>query len=150
MDCFACRCWLVLFVAAFLFAPTVVLRAADEDDAKLLEGTWMPLEAKIGDGELTKEQLAATRLEINADGYVVKAGEVVDRGTWKINPKAKPKTMDITGKDGPNKDKTFLCIYELAGEFLTVAYSFNGKDRPTEFKTGGDISRAVIKYQRTK
>jgi hypothetical protein len=123
---------------------------AASDAKKELQGTWQPIEAKIGEGELTKEQLAATRLTIKDDGYTVTLGEKVDQGTWKIDADAKPKTMDITGQEGPNKGKTFLCIYEISGDSLTVAYSFTGKDRPTEFKTGGDPTRAVIKYERKK
>jgi len=123
---------------------------AAADAKKELQGTWQPIEAMIGEVELTKEQLAATKLTIKDDGYLVTAGETVDQGTWKIDADAKPKAMDIVAQEGPNKGKALLCIYEVSGDSLTVAYSFTGKDRPTEFKTGGDPMRAVIKYQRKK
>lgn len=123
---------------------------AAADAKKELQGTWQPIEAKIGDVELIKEQLAATKLTIKDDGYQVTVGDTVDQGTWKIDADAKPKTMDIMCQEGPNKGKTLLCIYEVSGDSLTVAYSFTGKERPTEFKTGGDAMRAVIKYQRKK
>lgn len=146
------HCRLVLgltIVLGYACLPAVAGDAAS-DAKKELQGTWQPIEAKIGERELTKEQLAATRLTIKDDGYVVTAGGTVDQGTWKIYADAKPKTMDITGQEGPNKGKTFLCIYEISGDSLTVAYSFTGKDRPTESKTGGDPTRAVIKYERKK
>ena len=145
--------WLVLILAVGIVISLSLAAAAGDaaaDAKKELQGAWQPIEAKIGEGDLTKDQLAATVLTTKDDGYMVTLGDTVDQGTWKIDAGAKPKTMDIMGTEGPNKGKTLLCIYEISGDSLTVAYSFNGKDRPTEFKTGGDPTRAVIKYQRKK
>ena len=140
-------------VAALGFVLAALMTAAADESAealKELKGTWQPIEAKIGEGELPKEILEKIQLVISEEGYTVPAGDKVDKGTFKLDAKAKPKTMDIIGKEGPNSGKTFLCIYEVSSDTLTVAYSFTGKDRPTEFKTGGDATKAVIKYERKK
>jgi len=72
---------------------------------------------------------------VKGDKYTVTVGKAVDRGNVKLNPSAKPQTLDITGTEGPNKGRTILAIYERDGDTLRVCYDLSGKNRPTEFKT---------------
>ncbi len=58
-------------------------------------------------------------------------------GTFKIDPTAKPKTMDSTATNGDNAGKTMLGIYELDGDTLKICWAPPGKDR------GRPISRAA-------
>jgi uncharacterized protein (TIGR03067 family) len=95
-------------------------------------------------------QLKALSLDIADGAYTVKVGDVVDKGTLKIDPAAKPKAMDIIGTDGPNKGKTFLAIYELKGDTLRICYDLAGKARPTEFFTSKDRPFFLAIYQRAK
>jgi uncharacterized protein (TIGR03067 family) len=80
----------------------------------------------------------------------VLVGEMSDEGTVKRDPGKSPKTMDITGKKGPNVGKTFLCIYELKGDDLRVCYDLSGKARPTEFGTKADTLLFLVTYRRAK
>ena len=59
-------------------------------------------------------------------------GGTTDKGTIKIDGSKKLKQLDIAGSEGPNRGKTFLCIYELKDDTLTVCYSLDFKTRPTE------------------
>ena len=91
------------------------------------------------------------KLVVEGDKYAVTVGKSpLDKGTTKIDPAAKPKTMDIIGTDGPNKGKTFLAIYELNGDTLRVCYDLTGKVRPTEFKTRKGELRFLAAYKRAK
>jgi uncharacterized protein (TIGR03067 family) len=90
------------------------------------------------------------KLVIKDDKYTVTVGEAVDKGTAKLNPKAKPKELDITGTDGPNKGKTILAIYELDGDTLRICYDLTGKNRPTEFKTKEGTQLFLVTYKREK
>ena len=82
--------------------------------------------------------------------YTVEIGDNKDEGTVKRDPSKSPKTMDITGTNGPNKGKTFLVIYELKGEELRVCYDLSGKSRPTEFATKPDTMLFLVTYRRAK
>ena len=73
-----------------------------------------------------------------------------DKGTVKLDPAAKCKTMDITGTDGPNKGKTFLTIYELNGDTLKVCYDLSAKSRPTEFESKPKTQLFLVTYKREK
>jgi uncharacterized protein (TIGR03067 family) len=122
--------------------------AARDDDP--LAGTWLPTAAELGGKAFPEEIRKAIKLVIKDGKYTVTIGKLVDRGTAKLNPAAKPKQMDITGTDGPNKGKTFQAIYEHKGDTLRICYDLSGKGRPKEFKTSEGTQLFLVTYQRAK
>jgi uncharacterized protein (TIGR03067 family) len=125
-----------------------VLKAARPRDT--IEGTWLPSAAELGGKAFPDEVRKTIKLVVKGDRYTVTAGKQIDQGTVKLNPKAKPKTLDITGTEGPNKGKTILAIYEQDGDTLRVCYDLSGKSRPTEFKTTADTQLFLVTYKREK
>ena len=127
--------------------------AAGSDDAKdgdSIQGAWLPSMAELA-GKLFPDEVRKTiKLVVKDDKYTVTVGDEVDQGTVKLNPAAKPKEMDITGADGPNKGKTILAIYERDGDTLRVCYDLSGKSRPTEFKTKEGGQLFLVTYKREK
>jgi uncharacterized protein (TIGR03067 family) len=126
--------------------------AAWSDDAKddTLEGTWLPSAAELGGKQFPDEVRETIRLELKGDQYTVTVGTEPDRGTCKRNPSAKPKALDITGTEGPNKGKTILAIYERNGDTLRICYDLSGKSRPAEFKTTAGTRLFLVEYQLQK
>ncbi len=123
---------------------------APKEDPKLLEGTWQPVEGELAGEKFPDEQLKAMKLTMKDGKYTVTVGEVLDKGSYKLDAAAKPKAIDITGSEGPNKGKRFLAIYELKGDTLRVCYDLAGKKRPTEFKTEKDTQQFLVTYKREK
>ncbi|MDR3636116.1 MAG: TIGR03067 domain-containing protein [Isosphaeraceae bacterium] len=123
--------------------------AAWSDDAKedVLDGTWLPSAAELAGNKFPDEVRKAIRLELKGDEYTVTVGMKPDRGTCKRNPSAKPKTLDITGVEGPNEGKTILAIYERNGDTLRVCYDLSGKSRPAEFKTTAGSQLFLVEYK---
>ena len=120
------------------------------DERKLLRGTWLPTAAELGENPFDEATLKSMKLVLDGDKYTVTVGKSIDKGMTKIDPAAKPKTMDISGGDGPNKGKTFLAIYELNGDTLRVCYDLTGKARPGEFKTKKGELLFLATYKRAK
>lgn len=120
------------------------------DDAKDIQGNWLPKAAELGGQKFPDEMLRNMKLVIVGDKYAVKSGDETDFGTVKLDPAQKPKTLDIIGTDGPNKGKTVLAIYELSGDSLKVCYALTGTRRPTEFKSKGDAAFLLVIYKRIK
>ena len=120
------------------------------DERKLLQGTWLPTAAELSENPFDEATLKTIKLVLEGDKYTVTVGKSIDKGTTKIDPAAKPKTMDIIGTDGPNKGKTMLAIYELNGDTLRVCYDLTGKARPSEFKTKKGELLFLATYKRTK
>src|SRR5215471_10913325 len=91
--------------------------AAWSGDAKKgLDGTWVPSEAELAGKNFP--DIKDIKLVIKGDKYTVTVGKATDAGTLKHDAKAKPKTLDITGTEGPNNGKTILAIYEHNGDTL--------------------------------
>jgi uncharacterized protein (TIGR03067 family) len=115
-----------LMTLALGWAGTRAL-AADETSAdalKSLKGTWVSDEGIDSTWTFEGETLKAT---VNGLDYTCKV---------KVDPKAKPATIDLAIDDGPEdaKGKTSKCIYKLEGGKLTLCVSLPGKDRPKEFE----------------
>jgi uncharacterized protein (TIGR03067 family) len=124
--------------------------SADAGDGKTIQGTWLPTAAELGGGKFPDEVRKTITLSIKGDKYTVTVGKKVDKGTVKMNASAKPKTLDITGTEGPNKGRTILAIYELNGDTLRVCYDLSGKGRPKKFETRAGTQLFLVTYKRKK
>ena len=144
MKTVACIC-----IATILFAAAAWSQDA-ADERKLLQGVWLPTAAELSENPFDEATLKTMKLVLEGDKYTVTVGKAIDKGTTKIDPAAKPKTMDIIGAEGPNKGKTFLAIYELKGDTLRVCYDLTGKARPSEFKTKKGELLFLATYKRAK
>ena len=91
------------------------------DDAKNIQGTWLPVKAELGGETMGDDVLKTITLKLDAGKYEVTA-ESVDKGTYSMDPAAQPKTIDIIGSQGPNAGKRILAIYKLHGDTLRVCY----------------------------
>jgi len=119
------------------------------DDAKNIQGTWVPIRAELRGEPMNNDALKSFTLTLDGDKYVVEA-ESVDKGTYTINPAAKPKTIDITGVEGPNAGKKIPAIYDLHGDTLRVCYGLGGGPRPTEFKSPSGTQIFLVAYKRKR
>ena len=141
------------FMLAFglMFALSPVVRCDEaKKDAELLEGVWIPASAELAGKQFPEATRKAMKLVMKGNTYKVSVGELLDVGTTKIDPSQKPKSIDVTGTEGPNRDKTYLAIYELDGDTLKICYDLSGKARPTEFKSKADSKLFLVVYKREK
>ena len=129
-----------------LLVPAIV-RA---DDAKDMQGVWVPTKGEIDGVPLPEKLLQSTKLTIGNGKYAVEVGAEKDAGTLKLDSTKNPRQLDITSTEGVNKGKTFYAIYELSDDTLTVCYGLESKPRPTEFKTRKDGNMALMVYKRMK
>jgi uncharacterized protein (TIGR03067 family) len=91
------------------------------------------------------------RLEFKGDKYLITQGKETASRTLKLDPAKKPKAMDITYDDGPNKGKTNRAIYVLEGDQLTICrHQQPERERPKEFASEPGSERALIKWKRVK
>src|SRR5262245_44770912 len=122
-------------VSLLTLAFIVTVFAGDKpNDAKDIQGTWLPSKGELRGVAMKDDSLKLIKLKLDGSNYEVTA-ENVDKGTYTIDSAAKPKTIDITGVEGPNAGKKIPGIYELNGDTLTICYGLSGSPRPTEFKS---------------
>ena len=133
----------------FMLSFSVAWSGTGKDDSGI-QGTWRMSAAELGGKKFPDEIRKTIKLVVKDDKYTVTVGEKADKGTIKVDPKAMPKALDITGTEGPNKGKTILAIYERDGDTLRICYDLGGKKRPTEFKTREGTKLFLVTYKREK
>jgi uncharacterized protein (TIGR03067 family) len=115
-----------------------------------LEGAWVPVAASVAGQDLVVGELRVKYLVLEGGGYSIidRTNQVVDSGEYLVNETARPQTMDIVGRDGPNAGRTMLAIYELRGDRLTVCYDLDSAERPTDMQAEDDQLLLSITYAR--
>ena len=129
----------------------VVSRGGTADDSKSeFEGTWDLVSVERDGKELTPQK--DTKMVTAGNKFVIKVGDkVLVAGTSKFDASKKPKTVDVTYTEGPDKGKTLKGIYEVEGD--TAKFCRAGtpeQERPTEFKTKAGSGGLASVYKRAK
>jgi uncharacterized protein (TIGR03067 family) len=106
---------------------------AVKKELQRFHGTWVFTLINIGGTDVPAEQVKGAKLVIEGNRFTVTDPTATYRGTFKVDPAAKPKTIDMTFTEGPEKGKTTQGIYELEGDVYKVCVDVAGKGRPTEF-----------------
>jgi len=140
----------LLCICLAVGASLIAFAARSPDDAKAVQGNWKPATAELAGQPMTDAVLKSISLKLDNGKYEVLAGGKPDRGTYTLDSATKPKSMTITGTDGPNSGKTFPAIYELAGDTLRICYDLSGGKRPTEFKSIAGTQLYLVTYNRQK
>jgi uncharacterized protein (TIGR03067 family) len=115
-----------------------------------LEGTWAPIAASVSGKELIVAELRVKYLILDGHDYniVDRSNQVVDRGEYLVNDSARPWTIDIVGRDGPNAGRSMLAIFELMGDRLTVCYNLESGTRPDDLQAEAGQMMLSITYER--
>jgi len=140
----------ILFICLTVAATLTAFAADPPDDAKAVQGNWKPVKAGLGGQPMDEAVLKSFSPKLDNGKYEVFVGEEPDRGTYTLDSTSKPKSMRITGTDGPNHGKTFPAIYELKGDTLRICYDLSGVKRPTEFKSVAGTKLYLVTYNRKK
>jgi uncharacterized protein (TIGR03067 family) len=140
-----------IFCIGLAVAASLSALATDPpDDAKAVQGSWTPAQAELGGQPMTDDILKNISLKLDNGKYEVFVGDKPDRGTYTIDSTTKPKSMTVTGTEGPNNGKTFPAIYEFKGDTLRICYDLSGAKRPTEFKSVAGTNLYLVTYSRKK
>ena len=119
-------------------------------DRAKLQGTWT---GKLG------AQRIDVLMEVAGDKVVLTVIEPADpkkqlviKGEYKIDEKAKPKTWDfLKGQDAVGKPvPDGLAIYELEGDLLKMCMGLRAKERPAEFKDVNPNSPQLLVLNRRR
>lgn len=141
---------LIFGIGLAVVASLSAFAAGSPDDAKAVQGSWTPAKAELGGQPMTDAVLKSISLKLDNGKYEVSVGGEPDKGIYTIDSTTKPKSMTITGTEGPNSGKTFPAIYELKGDTLRICYDLSGAKRPTEFKSIAGTRLYLVTYNRKK
>jgi uncharacterized protein (TIGR03067 family) len=131
------RAKLLIIATAGLLCAADAKDDAVKKDMEKLQGRWLMV-SSMRDGMAMPAEIVKTysRIVKGNDYTVVAESEEnlrVIKGTIKLDPTKKPKAIDATRTEGPDKGKPMLGIYEFDGDKQKVCFAPVGKERPTEF-----------------
>jgi len=143
---------LILLAAGFLIAADIPKEDAARKDQEKLQGVWKGLTGEHNGDKLKDADVEMIRLTFKEDKLSARSpdGQVKEVATYKLDPGKKPPALDLVLKEGPDKDKTALGIYQLDGDMLKLCIAKPGKDRPAEFATKPDSDTALMVLKREK
>lgn len=122
-----------------------------KNDKDAIQGTWSLVSMEAGGNAAPADQIKDEQIIITADKFTPVHGgtQEKDGESYKIDPGAKPKAIDVTatrksrafGKAEENVEiKTMKGIYTLEGDTLKFCFNEPDKDRPSDFASkGGQI-----------
>lgn len=133
-------------------SPAAAPGGPEEDAARELEqfqGTWKTVSMVIDGRDVPREEIEFRQVIIKGNSYhVVDGNRTIQRGTFRLDPAARPKRIDTMPADGPNQGEVDRGIYELDGGTLQLCHSPPDKDRPTEFSAKEGTGRWLVLDQR--
>jgi uncharacterized protein (TIGR03067 family) len=120
-----------------------------QDDAKKeldkFQGKWKAEKLIFGGQEAPAEAAAKFAITCKGDEFIP-VDSPTDVATIKVDPSAKPKTIDLTEK---NK-KVSLGIYELDGDTMKLCFAEPGTERPKAFESAKDSKVIYVVLKREK
>jgi uncharacterized protein (TIGR03067 family) len=124
---------------------------AEEAKKDIVQGTWEITDGTVSGKPAPAEMRQGIKFKFDGEKLLLSVPGSTQECTFKLDAAKKPKALDITALDGPNKGKTLLAIYELKGEELKLCLpNHDNQDRPTEFKSPEGSSLAVFVLKRAK
>jgi uncharacterized protein (TIGR03067 family) len=145
------------FAAWLLVTGTGRPDDAAKKDVDSLQGNWVVVGREVLGKKATPKELEEVPTYVLIEGNngrawmeaMGKKGDVSE-GTFKLNPAAMPKAVDLTYTHGLLKGYTVPAIYELKGDTLKVCFAWQSKERPMEFAGDADGKAILVIYKRGK
>jgi uncharacterized protein (TIGR03067 family) len=139
----------IVLTAALLAATSALAGQEAKKENEQLQGNWSFVHAEHDGHKSSPDKLKALKLTIGADKLTLRGDKGMEY-VYKTDPSKKPKTIDVTPSDGPDKGMVLQGIYELKGDELKLCLSKPGRDRPTEFVSKENTGLVLIVLKREK
>jgi uncharacterized protein (TIGR03067 family) len=144
------RRFIVVAVAVVSLAVSGAAWGADNDKEQF-QGVWKIVSVEIDGQNLPMEALKGAQLVVKGECYSFTLGDTHLEFTFKLDPVKKPKEIDLTVTEGPEKGKTYYGIYKFEGDLYTICRATEpGKARPAQFETKPKTGYMIVVWQRTK
>ena len=105
----------------------------------------------VNGAKAPEERFKDIVLEIRDEKYLITQDGKTASRRLRLDPAKKPKAIDITYDDGPNKGKTNRGVYRIDGDTLTICrHEQPDMPRPGDFNAPAGSGRALVVFQRIK
>jgi RNA polymerase sigma factor (sigma-70 family) len=106
-------------------------------DRELIQGVWKVVKGDAGGKHQARDISTQQCWTIGGEKISIDYGDG-EKGeiSYKLDPAARPRAVDLTFNGPPWRGATFLGIYELQAERLKITYTRADGQRPAAFDTG--------------
>jgi uncharacterized protein (TIGR03067 family) len=119
-------------------------------DQEQLQGAWKFLTVENEGTRMAAEHIRNITLSVAGDKLSLKQGQVTSPAVFKLDLAARPKRIDLTFTDGPDKGKKYQGIYEMDGDICRICLALADKGRPTEFVSKPESGHTLEVLEREK
>lgn len=123
-----------------------------KEEGKKIQGTWDLTEVVAGGKHVPPEKVKGGKATFSEGKMtLVSPGDELREFTFKLDPKAKPKAIDMTALNGGFKGKTNSGVYLVDGDILKMCMpGLPSMDRPTKLESseGSDLVLMILKRQK--
>jgi uncharacterized protein (TIGR03067 family) len=128
---------IALLVSGSNFAADNSMQELIDNDYQRLSGIWTLSYGAVDGKPVPEEVRKQTKLITDRDKFSLSTGAQTgtsEAGTFTIDPRKNPKTVDSVQGTGPDKGKIFLGIYEIIDDnHKRACWAPAGKPRPNDF-----------------
>jgi uncharacterized protein (TIGR03067 family) len=133
----------VVLVAGLGIAGATAGVARTQSSDPALVGSWRVVGGEFAGKPLPSSQAPKVTLAFEPGGRWRDTDG--SEATWKADPSASPKTLDLTYTAGRDTGTTQLCVYELKADRLSIAFGIpGGKDRPGAVSTTAGNQKVIL------
>jgi RNA polymerase sigma-70 factor (ECF subfamily) len=100
-------------------------------DEKRIQGTWLGVGGKEQGKDAPEDAIKDLKVVFSGDKVTVNRPAGERKGTFKLDPSRKPRTIDMTF-DVQGRMATVRGVYEFDGERLKICLSESGEERPAD------------------
>lgn len=104
---------------------------AAERELLRFQGKWQPVKLIDAAGKPYAD-LMTYKLSVAGDQSLFENAKEKSDGTYRLQPFRRPREIDIIVTTGPDKDKTYLGVYEIVGDTLRIVHDPTGEKRPNK------------------
>ncbi|MFO0952434.1 MAG: TIGR03067 domain-containing protein [Isosphaeraceae bacterium] len=140
-----------------LFALAALLLTAADDPAATQEqekfkGRWEIVGVTENGQAVAKSQFGGLSAVFEGENYKQFFNDkVVEEGTYKLDPKAEPKTLDLVIRTGADAGKTQLGLYKFEGKTLVLSLVRAGvAERPKSFESKAGTGILLFTMERAE
>jgi len=138
------RTRMLLPLALALFAAPALGQGDAKKELAKFQGTWAIESAQADGQEIPTDVFKSFKMTFKGDSYTVQMGQEKIEGTFRLDPSANPKRIDVLPDDGPDRGRVQQGVYEFDGDKLKICAATPGTDRPAGFDTKDKPGRTLL------
>jgi uncharacterized protein (TIGR03067 family) len=123
---------------------------AIQEELKRFAATWRFVGIEADGLKIPEKAFEKDTLILKGTRFTSYVGGKLVHGDFKIDPLAKPKTIDIIFTEGPGRGHSQKGIYELTDDTQKICIAGPDKPRPTEFTTSPGSGHILEVLKREK